>query len=40
MNVPRNEEDGKNENQCRDYKNGMTKHFIELDKNGAIVRIA
>ena len=39
VNVPRNEEDNKIENQCEDYRNGIAKHFIELDKNGEIVRV-
>jgi len=40
VNVPRNEEDNKVENQCSDYRAGKASHFIELDKNGEIVRIA
>jgi len=39
VHVPRNEEDNKPENQCADYSNGIVTHFIELDKNGEIVRI-
>lgn len=40
VHVPRNEEDNKAENQCSDYREGKASHFIELDKNGEIVRIA
>jgi len=39
VHVPRAEEDNKPENQCADYRNGIVTHFIELDKNGEIVRI-
>ena len=39
VNVPRNEDDDKIENQCSDYRNGIASHFIELDKNGEIVRV-
>jgi len=39
VNVPRNEEDNKVENQCSDYREGKVSHFIELDKNGNIVRV-
>jgi hypothetical protein len=40
VNVPRNEEDNKGENQCVDYQLGIVGKFIELDKYGEIVRIA
>ncbi|MEK6890934.1 MAG: hypothetical protein AABX03_02250 [Nanoarchaeota archaeon] len=39
VNVPRTKEDNLQENQCQDYLNGNVKHFIELDKNGQLVRI-
>ena len=39
VHVPRTSEDNKVENQCEDYRNGKLKHFIELDKDGNIVRI-
>lgn len=39
VHVPRNDEDNKIENQCSDFKNGLTKHFIELDKDGEVVRV-
>ncbi|VVB84004.1 Uncharacterised protein [uncultured archaeon] len=40
VHIPRvSSEDDKTENQCADYLNGVTRYFIELDKNGAIVRI-
>jgi hypothetical protein len=39
VNVPRTSDDDLKENQCSDYADGITKHFIELDKNGTIVRI-
>ena len=39
VNVPRTNEDNLVENQCADFRNGLTKHFIELDKDGNIVRI-
>lgn len=37
--VPRTSDDNKPENQCTDFREGKIKHFIELDKNGAIVRV-
>jgi len=40
VHVPRNEEDNLQENQCVDYQLGIVTKFIELDKNGEIVRIA
>jgi hypothetical protein len=39
VHVPRNEVDNLPENQCEDFRNGLTKYFIEIDKNGEIVRI-
>lgn len=39
VHVPRTEEDNKIENQCEDFRLGKVSHFIELDKNGEIVRI-
>ncbi len=39
VHVPRIAEDNLPQNQCRDYGNGFVSHFIELDKNGEIVRI-
>jgi hypothetical protein len=39
VNVPRNTDDNLVENQCNEYKDGITKNFIELDKDGNIVRV-
>jgi hypothetical protein len=39
VHVPRNAEDDLPENQCDDFKTGKVTHFIELDKNGEVVRI-
>jgi hypothetical protein len=39
VHVPRIPEDDLTENKCSDYGNGFVNHFIELDKNGDIVRI-
>lgn len=39
VHVPRTNEDDVIENQCSDYRVGKVSHFIELDKNGDIVRI-
>ncbi len=39
VHVPRTEEDNLVENQCEDYGKGIVNHFIELDKNGGIVRV-
>lgn len=39
VNVPRNSEDDKPSNQCSDYPL-VTSYFIELDKNGEVVRVA
>lgn len=35
---PRIPADEKAENQCKDYIEGKTKHFIELDPNGKLIR--
>jgi len=40
VNVPRTTQDDLIENQCEDYFNGKVGHFIELDKQGNIVRVA
>ena len=39
VHVPRIEDDNKIENQCLEYREGKIKHFIELDRDGNIVRI-
>ena len=39
VHVPRNSEDELEENQCLEYSLGNVSHFIELDKNGDVVRI-
>jgi hypothetical protein len=39
VNVPRTSEDDLSENQCSAYASGTVKNFIELNKNGQIVRI-
>jgi len=39
VNIPRTAEDNKAENQCTDFREGKVNKFIELDKNGKIVRI-
>ena len=39
VHVPRTNEDDLPQNQCFDYLDGNVKHFIELDKDGNIVRI-
>ena len=39
VHVPRSEEDNKTENQCEDYRTGKVSHFLEIDKEGNIVRI-
>lgn len=38
--VPRTTEDDLPENQCEDFRLGRVMHFIELDKDGNVVRIA
>jgi hypothetical protein len=39
VHVPRTAEDNEVKNQCEDYRKGKVSHFIELDKDGNIVRI-
>jgi hypothetical protein len=39
VHVPRTKEDNFIENQCADFREGKVTHFIELDKEGEIVRI-
>jgi hypothetical protein len=39
VHVPRTSEDNLIENQCSDFREGKVSHFIELDKDGNIVRI-
>jgi len=39
VHVPRTEEDNKIENQCAEFRSGEVSHFIELDKDGKVVRI-
>ncbi len=39
VHVPRSSEDNLPENQCGDYRSGEVNHFIELDKDGNVVRI-
>jgi len=39
VHVPRTSDDNLLENQCQDYRLGRVSHFIELDKDGEIVRI-
>ena len=39
VHVPRTEEDDLPENQCEEYKKGIVNHFVELDKEGNIIRI-
>jgi len=39
VHVQRTQEDNLPENQCMEYRQGIVSHFIELDKNGEIVRI-
>jgi hypothetical protein len=39
VHVPRISDDNKQENQCENFRNGQVSHFIELDKNGEIIRI-
>lgn len=36
---PRTDEDNFLENQCQDFRKRITHHFIELDKDGNIIRI-
>ncbi|MGV8152330.1 MAG: hypothetical protein ACP5OG_04560 [Candidatus Nanoarchaeia archaeon] len=39
VNVPRDYEDNRIENQCFDYRSGRIKNFIELDRQGNLVKI-
>jgi len=39
VNVPRNADDNKPENQCSSVSSGELKNFIELDNNGNVVRV-
>lgn len=39
VHIPRNQDDDKLENQCEDYREGKVQHFIELDRDGEIVRV-
>ncbi len=39
VHIPRTEQDDLIENQCEDYRDRKLNHFIELDKEGEIVRI-
>lgn len=39
VHVPRTGEDNQAKNQCADYLNKVTPYFIELDKDGNIVRV-
>jgi hypothetical protein len=39
VHVPRTQEDNLSENQCEDYRNRKVSHFVELDKDGNVVRV-
>jgi len=39
VHVPRTEEDEQENNQCEAFRRGQLTHFIELDKDGKVVRI-
>jgi len=39
VHVPRTEEDNQIENQCPEFSEGKLTNFIELDKDGNIIRI-
>jgi len=39
VHVPRKSEDNLQENQCSEFRLGEVKNFIELDKEGRVVRI-
>ncbi len=39
VHVPRSSEDNLAENQCEAYRSSEITHFIELDKDGNVVRI-
>ena len=36
---PRIPEDNLPENQCKDYREGIVRNFIELDKSGTLIKI-
>lgn len=38
VHVPRTSYDNLVENQCENYRNGNVKHFVELDKDGNVVK--
>jgi hypothetical protein len=40
VHVPRIAEDNLVENQCQDYLNSSVSHFIELDREGNVVRVS
>lgn len=40
VHVPRTAEDDKPENQCPNYRSGLYTNFVELDKDGKIVKIS
>lgn len=35
---PRTEEDNKKDNQCSAYTEGKSKHFVEVDESGKLIR--
>ncbi len=39
VHVPRIAEDNLIENQCSAYLTGTVKHFVEIDKNGGLVKV-
>jgi len=39
VHVPRSSEDNLVENQCEAYRNSEVTHFVELDKDGNVIRI-
>lgn len=39
VHVPRASEDNLVENQCKEYREGRVSKFIELDKDGKVVRV-
>ncbi|MBU0894143.1 MAG: hypothetical protein KKF48_01300 [Nanoarchaeota archaeon] len=39
VHIPRIAEDDLVENQCEDYRSGQVSNFIELDKDGDVVKI-
>lgn len=39
VHVPRSDEDNLIENQCEGYRERRVEHFIELDKDGGVVRV-